>query len=79
VQNLALCFVEPHKVHKGPPFEFIKVPLVGIPSFCCINHTAQLGVIIKLAEGVLNPIICFIDENVKECWTQDGPLEDAAC
>ena len=57
-----------------PPVEFIKVLLDGIPSFCRINCTVQLGVISKLADDVLNPVICVID--VKEYWFQDGPLED---
>jgi len=42
VQNFVFCFVEPHQVHKGPPFELIEVPLGGIPSFCCINYTTHL-------------------------------------
>jgi len=55
------------------PFKFIKVPLDDIPSFHCINCNTQLGVISKLAKGVLNPIIYIIDKDVKEYWYQDRP------
>jgi len=54
----------------GPPFEFIKVALDGIPSFCCINHTTQFGAIGKLAECALNLIICVIDKDIPDSrWT----------
>jgi len=76
MQNLALLFVEPHYLHRGPPFVLIKVPLDGILYFCYLNRPNQLGVISKLAEGALNPIIYVIDQDVKEYWTQDRPLGD---
>ena len=61
MQYLALGLTEPARVPK-----FTKVPLDGIPSICCINCTAQFGVISKLAEGALNPIIYVTD---KEHWS----------
>lgn len=33
----------------------VLVPLDGIPSLRCADHTSQLGVVGKLAEGALNP------------------------
>ena len=39
-----------------------------------INCTTQLGVIVKLAEGALKPVIDVIDEDVEEHWSQDRPL-----
>ena len=62
----------------GSPFEFVQVPLDGIPSFCCINCSTQFGVICKLAKGTLNPIIYVIDKNFKEYLSQDSPLGDIA-
>ena len=62
----------------GPPFEFIKVPMSGMSSFCSINHATQLGVTSKLTEGALSPIICVTDEDVKEYQSEDEPLGDAA-
>ena len=32
MQNLALCYVEPHYIHMVSPFELLEVPLDGIPS-----------------------------------------------
>ena len=61
MQNVALFFVE---LCIGPPFVFSKVPLDGLPSFCSINCTTQLGVISKLADGALDPIIYVIGEDV---------------
>ncbi len=37
----------------------------------------QLGVINKLAEGALVPIVYIIDEDIEEHWSQDGPPGDA--
>jgi len=34
----------------GPLFKPVQIPLDGILSFYCVNHTTQLGVISKLAE-----------------------------
>jgi len=51
VQDPALGLVEPHEVHTGPLLELVQVPLDGIPSFRCVDHTTQLGVVFKLAEG----------------------------
>ena len=76
VQNLSLCFVEPQYVPKGPTFESVEDPLNGIPFFHCVNHTIQLGVIVKLTEGVLNSIIDVADKDVKEQQSQDSPLGD---
>lgn len=39
--------------------------LDGVLSFCCVNCTIQLGVISKLPEGALNPVIYVIDEDIK--------------
>jgi len=39
MQDPALALVEPHEV-----LEPAQVPLDGIPSFWCVNRTAQLGV-----------------------------------
>ena len=68
VQNLALCFVEPliGLLLKPNP-----VPLDEIPSFYSINCTTQLGVICKLAEGVLNAIVYVIDKDAEEHQSQD--------
>jgi len=63
----------------GSFLEPVQLPLDGIPSFCCTNCTAQLGAVCKLAEGALNPTAHVIDKDVKERWSQDGPLWDNTC
>lgn len=52
MQDLALGFVEPEEVLLGSLLKPVYVSMDGIPSFECVNHTAWLGVIHKLA-GVI--------------------------
>ena len=63
----------------GPILQPVQVPLDGLPSLRCIDHTTQLGVICKLAEGSLDAIIYVIDEDVEEHRSQDQPLRDTTC
>ncbi|KAK4822534.1 hypothetical protein QYF61_015540 [Mycteria americana] len=79
VQDPALGLVEPHEVHTGPLLELVQVPLDGIPSLRHVNHTTQLGVVCELVEGALNPTVCVIDEDIKQYWSQYGPLRDTTC
>ncbi|KAK4829736.1 hypothetical protein QYF61_006445 [Mycteria americana] len=76
VQDLALDLVEPHEVHMGPLLKFVQVPLDGILSLRHVNRTTQLGVVFKLAEGALDPTVCVIDEDMKQYWSQYGPLRN---
>ena len=78
VQDLALGLVEPPEVHMGPLLQLIQVPLDGIPSWC-VSCTTQLGVICNLAEGALNPTVYVTDENIKQYWSQYGPLMHTTC
>lgn len=70
VQGFAPGFVEPHEVHLGPLLEPVWVSLNGIPSLECVDCTPQIGVILKLAEGELDPTVSAIDEIIKELWFQ---------
>ncbi|KAK4831203.1 hypothetical protein QYF61_016040 [Mycteria americana] len=79
VQDPALGLVEHHEVHMGPLLQLVQVPLDGIPSLRRVNHTTQLGVACKLAEGALDPTVCVIDEDIKQYWSQYGPLRDTTC
>ncbi|KAK4824943.1 hypothetical protein QYF61_021631, partial [Mycteria americana] len=76
VQDPALGLVEPHEVHMGPLLELVQVPLDGILSLRHVNHTTQLGVVCKFAEGALDPTVCVIDEDINQYWSQHGPLRD---
>jgi len=66
VQDLALGLVELYAVHAGPPLQPVKVPLNGIPSLQRINHTTQLRVVGKLAEGALGPTVHVADKDIKQ-------------
>ena len=74
VQHPALDRIESHYVFMGPLLQPVQVPLDGFPSFQCIDYTAQLGVVCKLAEGALDAIICVTDKDVEENWSQDLTL-----
>jgi len=58
----------------GPHLKPVQLTLDGIPSFCDIICTTQLGIISKLAMGTLHPIICVIDKDVKEYQSKGEPL-----
>ncbi|KAK4830181.1 hypothetical protein QYF61_008972 [Mycteria americana] len=74
VQDPALGLVEPHEVPIDPLLQLVQVPLDGIPSLRRVNHTTQLGVICKLAEGAFDPTVHVTDEGVKQYWSQYRPL-----
>ncbi|PKU41222.1 hypothetical protein llap_8474 [Limosa lapponica baueri] len=75
-QDLALGCVEPHEVHSGPLLKPLQVPLDGILSLRCVNHTTQLGVVSKRAEGALDPTVYVIDEDTEQYQSQYRPLGD---
>ncbi|KAK4818679.1 hypothetical protein QYF61_017424 [Mycteria americana] len=66
VLTLGFGFVELHEVHTGPTFKYDKH----------INCTTQLGVLHKLPEGTLKPLIYAINEDIKQYWSQYRPLRD---
>ncbi|KAK4830491.1 LOW QUALITY PROTEIN: hypothetical protein QYF61_011404, partial [Mycteria americana] len=74
VQDLALGLVEPHEVHMGPLLELVL--LNGIPSLRCVNHTTQLRVICKFAEGAFDLTVYVTDKDIKQYWSQYQPLRD---
>ncbi|KAK4817391.1 hypothetical protein QYF61_012097 [Mycteria americana] len=46
------------------------VPLQSLPALKQINTPTQLGVICKLTEGALDPLIQIIDKDTKQDWPQ---------
>ena len=60
----------------GPLLQPVQIPLKGISSFFGINLTTQLGVVCRLAEGALNPIVYVTDEDSEKHRSQDRPLRD---
>ncbi|KAK4810611.1 hypothetical protein QYF61_007348 [Mycteria americana] len=65
VQDLALGLVEPHEIHMGPLLELAQVPLDGIPvpQACQPHHSACRSHYV-------------VDEDIKQYWSQYGPLRD---
>ncbi|KAF1468800.1 Arf-GAP with SH3 domain, ANK repeat and PH domain-containing protein 2, partial [Megadyptes antipodes antipodes] len=57
VQDPALGLLEPHRVGLGPSIQPVQVPLQSLPTLEQINTPAQLGVVCKLTEGALDPLL----------------------
>jgi len=53
----------------GPPLKLVQVSLDAIPSLEYVDCTTQLGIIHKLAEGLLDPTLSVTDEGIKEHWS----------
>ena len=67
VQDLVLGFVKTHEVFLSLLLDPAEVSMDNILSLSlsCVDHTTQLGVICKLAEGALDTVD-VTDEDVKE-------------
>ncbi|KAK4809955.1 hypothetical protein QYF61_002912 [Mycteria americana] len=61
VQDPALSLVEPHTIGLGPSIQPVQVPLQSLPTLKQISTPAQLGVVCKLTNGALNPLVQIID------------------
>ncbi|KAK4832004.1 hypothetical protein QYF61_020442 [Mycteria americana] len=79
VQDLALGLVKPLTIGLGPSIQPVWVPLQSLPTFKQINTPTQLGVICKLTESVLDPLIQIIDKDIKQNWPQHRALGNTAC
>jgi len=55
----------------GPSSQPVQITLQTLPNLKQINTPTQLGVICKVSEGALNPLIQIIDKDVKQDWTQN--------
>ncbi|KAK4819534.1 hypothetical protein QYF61_006027 [Mycteria americana] len=75
VQDPALSLVEPHTIGPSPSIQPVQVPLQSLPPLKQINTPTQLGVICKLTEVTLNPLIQIIDKDIKQDWPQNSPGE----
>ncbi|KAK4827772.1 hypothetical protein QYF61_021517 [Mycteria americana] len=75
VQDPALGLVEPHTIGLGPSIQ----PVQSLPTLKQINTPTQLGVICKLTEGALDPLVQIIDKDVKQNWPQHRALGNTTC
>ncbi|KAK4821936.1 hypothetical protein QYF61_004940 [Mycteria americana] len=71
VQDPALSLVEPHTIGPSASIQPAQVPLQSLPTLQQINTPTQLGVICKLTEGALDPLVQIIDKDIKQNWAQD--------
>ncbi|KAK4817647.1 LOW QUALITY PROTEIN: hypothetical protein QYF61_023237 [Mycteria americana] len=78
-QDLALGLVKPHTVVLSPSIQPVQVPLQSLPTLKQINTPTQLGVICKLTEGALDPLIQIIDKDIKQNWPQHRALGNTTC
>ncbi|KAK4813743.1 hypothetical protein QYF61_023679 [Mycteria americana] len=71
--------VEPHTAGLGPSIQPVQIPLQSLPTLNQINTPTQLGVVCKLTEGALNPLVQIIDKDMKQNWSQHRALGNTAC
>ncbi|GAB0199280.1 hypothetical protein GRJ2_002393400 [Grus japonensis] len=71
VQDPTLSLVEPHTVGLGPSIQPVQIPLQSLPTLKQINTPTQLGVVCKLTEGALDPLVQITDKDIKQNWPQD--------
>lgn len=71
-QDFAFSLVELHEVPISPYLQPVNVPLEDSTTLWCISH--YFLICVKLAEGMLCPIIQIINEDFKQDWTLYWPL-----
>jgi len=71
VQDTAFGLVEIYTIGLGPSILSVHIPLQSLPTLKQIDTPTQLGVICKLTEGALNPLIQIIDKDVKQVRPQN--------
>lgn len=67
-QLLFVLGIELHEDFMGPPLKPVEVPLVRILALQHVDHTTQLGVLGKFAEGAFNPTVHIVDKDIT--WHQ---------
>ena len=78
VQDSTLALVKPHLVYCCLTLQSVQILLNGSTAFCCVTHSSQLCIIVKLAEGTLSSFIQVIDDDVEQDPTQYQPLWDTS-
>ena len=70
MQELTLGLAEHHTGGLSPSNQLIQIPLQSFPPHRQIDTYSQHGVIRKLSEGALNPLILIIYKDIKQDWPQ---------
>jgi len=76
VQDTAFDLVESHAVGLGPSLQSVQILLQSLPTLEQIDTPIQLGVICRLTEGALSPLIQIIDKDITQDRTQNVALEN---
>ncbi|KAK4818477.1 hypothetical protein QYF61_014179 [Mycteria americana] len=63
-------------VVRGPKLNTV---FESLPPLKQINTPAQLGVVCKLTEGALDPLVQIIDKDIKQNWPQHRALGNTTC
>ncbi|KAK4828564.1 hypothetical protein QYF61_027533 [Mycteria americana] len=79
VQGLTLVLVEHHNVLVSPLFQPIQIFLQGGSPFQSVHFPTQFGIISKLHQGTLDPIIQIAYEDIRQRWAQYRSLGDPTC
>ncbi|PKU34227.1 protein hook hypothetical protein [Limosa lapponica baueri] len=66
----AVEIVTPEIHGLGPLIQPVQMPLQSLSTLKHIDTPAQLGVVCKLTEGALYPLVQIIDKDVKENWPE---------
>ncbi|KAK4817921.1 hypothetical protein QYF61_002762 [Mycteria americana] len=75
VQDPTLGRVKPQTIDLGPSIQ----PVQSLPTLKQINTPTQLGVICKLTEGALDPLIHITGKDIKQDWPQHRALGNTTC
>jgi len=73
VQHLSIGLVKLHSVLTCPLSEPVQCPLDGVPSFCCMNCTTQLGVISNLLRVRSIPLSMLLIKILKSTGPKMNP------
>lgn len=74
-QDPELCLVAPHTNGLGPSIQPIQRP----PTLQQINTPALLGIICKMTEGAVYPLVKITDKDTQQGWPQLWALRNTAC
>jgi len=68
LQDSAFGLVKSLITDLGPSTQCAQIPLQSLPTLEQISTPAQLGVICKLTEGALDPLIQIIGKDIEQNW-----------
>ncbi|RMC05130.1 hypothetical protein DUI87_18312 [Hirundo rustica rustica] len=70
MQDPMFCLLELQTIGPGSSIQPVQFPLQSLPTLLQINTPAHLSVIHELTEGELDPLICVINKDMEQDWSQ---------